>query len=51
MYSRNISIGAAYKVLRVPPDSDPLLSVPSARFDHRRKGPHFSEKYSTIATY
>ena len=45
MYSRNIQIGAAYKVLWVPPDSVlqiSLLSAPSTRFDHRHKGPHFA---------
>ena len=44
MNSRNLSIGAAYKVLRVPPDSVPqipLLSVPYACFNHRHKKPFF----------
>ena len=42
MNSRNLPIGAAYKVLRLLPDSVPLLSAPSARFDHKHKGPHFA---------
>ena len=43
MYSRNLPIGAAYKFLRMPPDSVPhirLLSAISACLDHRHKGPH-----------
>ena len=40
MYSRNLPIGAAYNVLRVPPDSVPRDSL--ARFDHRHMGPQFA---------
>ena len=43
MYSTNLPIGAAYKVLRMLPDSLPsdslALSALSARFNLRRKGP------------
>ena len=42
MYSRLLRIGC--NVVRVPPDSVPLvslLSAPSARFDHRHKGASF----------
>ena len=42
MNLKNFPLRAAYKVLRVPSDSLPLFSAPSARFDHRHKGPHFA---------
>ena len=45
MYSRNLPIGAAYNVQRVPKiqiPKVPLLSAPSPRFDHGHKGPHFA---------
>ena len=38
MNSRNLPKGAAFKVLRVPPVSVPLLSATSDCFDHKKGG-------------